>query len=213
MGKNYDVAFNVGQILELIEVRILFVAMTLVVFSGCSTGNKFGGGSGRTCGATVVNVEEMEAFGFTPPKGKVVVGRVFATWCPYCKEDLSEIGKRFANGTWSTNSVHVMLLAYRNRAESKSTYDKFLREGLPKYGIPSAAIQVVFADKDHKELSSSLGADKKPLLPGWTGIPYGLVFGKDGRLVFRGHFTNSPPIQEAHYQLISDISAETCPSL
>ena len=193
-------------------MRILLIAMTALMVGGCATGSKLGDGAGRTCGATAVNVKEMEAFGFTPPKGKVVVARVFATWCPYCKEDLDEIGKRFLNGTWSTNNVHVLLLTYRNRAESKASYDKFLREGLPKYGIPASAVQVVFADKDHKELSSALGADKKPLLPNWSGIPYGLVFGKDGRLAFRGHFTNSPPVQEAHYRLITDISKETCPA-
>jgi hypothetical protein len=77
----------------------------------------------------------------------------------------------------------------------------------------AAAAQIVYVDRDYKELSAHLGADKKPLFNGWTGVPFSLVFGKDGRLAHRGHFTDSTIVQKAHYQLITDIAKEKCAPL
>jgi hypothetical protein len=53
-------------------------------------------------------------------------------------------------------------------------------------------------------------ASGEPLFTGWNGIPFGLVFGKDGRLAFRGHFTMNDVYEDAHYKFITDLQKETC---
>ncbi len=194
-----------------LKVPALVSALLLVTVlaGGCASSSK-NGAHPRGCAATPVKAKELEQFGFTIPKNKIAVMRIFATWCPYCKEDLAEIGKRFKSGEWTADNVQILLMTYSNRSEGKDTYDKFLRDTFPKTGIPATAAQVIYVTKDFKELAAVNGGDGKPLFEGWKGVPFALVFGKDGRLAFRGHFTNSPPITDAHYRLISEISKEEC---
>jgi thiol-disulfide isomerase/thioredoxin len=190
-------------------MRFLLMTYSLLFLVTCaSTGRS--GVVARRCGRTDVQVNELEQFGFTLPKNKLAVVRIFATWCPYCKEDLDEIAKRFKNGTWSESNVAILLMTYHNRREDKFSYDDFLKEKLPKIGIPESAVQVVYIDKSAEELGKIKGGDGKSLFEGWKGVPFGLVFGKDGRLIFRGHFTMGPQVQDAHYNLITDRSTETC---
>lgn len=200
-----------GPALKLNLIKPTFAAwmLSFIFIAGCATSDK-NGAHPRGCASTPVKVKELEQFGFTVPKNKIAVMRIFATWCPYCKEDLAEIGKRFKSGEWTAENVQVLLMSYSNRNEGKDTYDKFIRDTFPKTGIPSSAAQVIYVTKDFKELAAIKGADGQPLFNGWKGVPFALVFGKDGRLAYRGHFTNSPPVTDAHYRLITEISKEVC---
>lgn len=136
--------------------------------------------------------------------------RVFATWCPYCKDDLTAIGDGFKKGTWKPDDVQIYLMTYKNRRENRETYTTFIRDTFPKFGIPSGAAQIVYVDKDFAELSKMKSQTGKLMFEGWQGVPFGLVFGKDGRLAYRGHFTQGPKIQDAHYEFISRLSKENC---
>ncbi len=158
----------------------------------------------RECGSTPINVRALEKYGVKVPEGKIVVARIFATWCPYCKDDFAEIGKRFQSKEWREENVHTVFLNYKNRADDKASFDDFVARKFPTYGIPTTASQLIYIDKEFKELA------KDPLFEGWKGVPFGLVFGKDGRLAFQGHFTNSPKVQDGHYQFISDLTVESC---
>lgn len=193
-------------------MKFLILALPLILTVGCSTASKDRGVVERNCGTTPVKSADLEMFGFSVPKDKVVVMRIFASWCPYCKEDFNEIGKHFKSGDYNPETVHILLLSYKGSKENKATFDAFLRNSLPKYGIPSSAVQVVFVDKTHAELSKSKAASGDPMFTGWQGVPFGLIFGKDGRLAFRGHFTTSPQFQDGHYLFIKELTQETCSS-
>lgn len=188
------------------------LVIVFLLLAACTTPKKETGVIAEKCGAqTAVRVKDVEAFGFTVPKNKVAVMRIFATWCPYCKEDLTELGGHFRNGDFTPETVQVLLMSYKNPKETKATYDKFLRDTFTKFGIPSAATQIVFIDKDYAELSKSKSATGAPVFTGWQGVPFGLVFAKDGRLAFRGHFTTSPQFQDGHYDFIKELVKEKCP--
>ena len=150
-----------------VGARFLILASLLssLFLGGCATSDK-NGAQPHGCGSTPVKVKDLEQFGFTIPKNKIVVMRIFATWCPYCKEDLAEMGKRFKSGEWSPDKIQVLLMSYSNRNEGKDTYDKFIRDAFPKTGIPSTASQVIYVTKDYKELYAVKGADGKPLFNG-----------------------------------------------
>lgn len=192
---------------------ILFAVALPILFvtSACSSVKKTTGVLAPTCEKTAINSSDMAAFGFTPAKDKVVVARIFTTWCPYCKEDMTELGKHFKSGEFTPETVQVLLLTYKSSRDNKSTFDKFLRETFPKFEIPPSAVQVIYLDKPSNELSKAKTLTGEPLFTGWQGIPFGLVFGNDGRLAFRGHFTTSPQFQEGHYQFIKGLTKETCP--
>lgn len=176
--------------------------LLLLFVIGCASTSR-SGLVAPACGPSAQNVGELTRFGFKPEKGKVTVFRIFATWCPYCHDDLGEIARRFASGEWSKDDVSVLLLAYRNRKEDRASFNEFKRPSIP-------GLQLEYVDQDHKELSVVKGVDGQPLLPEWRGVPYGMIFGKDGRMVFRGHFTHSPPFQAAHYKLIGKVAHESC---
>lgn len=192
--------------------RLIVLPLILMLIS-CVTPKKQTGVITPTCGKTPVTSKDLENFGFVPPKNKVAVVRVFATWCPYCKEDLTELGAHFRNGDYSTDTVNVLLMAYKNPRESKASFDKFVRETFNKFGIPFSAAQIVYIDKDFGELSKTKSASGEPIFTGWQGVPFGLIFGKDGRLAFRGHFTTSPQFQDGHYLFIKGLATEICPSI
>jgi len=189
-------------------MRILWVVF--LVLCACSGPKKPTGIIAGQCGPTPVMAKDLETFGLSVPKNKVVVMRIFASWCPYCKEDLAELGGFFKNGTFTPQSVHVLLMSYQNSRENKSTSDHFVREVFPKFGIPPQAVQIVHVDKNFGELIKSKSAAGQTMFAGWQGVPFGLVFGKDGRLAFRGHFTTSPQFQDGHYGFIHNLTKENC---
>ncbi len=192
--------------------RLIFVFLPLILISlACTSVRKGTGVLAATCQKTAVSVTDLEPLGFKPAKNKVVVTRIFTTWCPYCKEDLAELGRHFQSGDFTPETVQVLLLTYKSSRENQATFDKFVKEALPKSGIPAEAVQAIYAGRESRELAKSKNAAGDPLFTGWQGIPFGLVFGKDGRLAFRGHFTTSPQFQEGHYQFIKGLTKEECP--
>lgn len=192
-----------------LPATLFLLVFTLAACS--STPKKETGILAPKCGKTLITSKDIEKFGFKAPRGKVGVMRIFATWCPYCKEDLTELGGHFRNGDLTIDNTQIMLLAYKNAHESRETFDKFVRDSLNKFGIPTAAVQIMYVDKDFAELSPSISPTGQPLFSGWQGVPFGLVFGKDGRLAFRGHFTTSPQFQDGHYLFIKELARENCP--
>jgi thiol-disulfide isomerase/thioredoxin len=195
-----------------VVMKLVTLLLPFVFTISCTSATKDRGIVARTCGTTPAKSTDLQMFGFTVPKNKILVMRIFASWCPYCKEDLAEIGRHFRNGDYTPETVQVLLMSYKGSRENKATFDNFLRNSLPKFGIPSSAVQVVFVDKDHAELSKSKSASGEPLFTGWQGVPFGLIFGKDGRLAFRGHFTTSPQFQDGHYLFIKELTQESCRS-
>ncbi|HMN67495.1 MAG TPA: hypothetical protein PKC28_03055 [Bdellovibrionales bacterium] len=189
--------------------KFMALITALACLTGCAS-TPIPGMVQRACGKTPVNLSAMETLGFTPPKNKVVVMRIFATWCPYCKEDLAAIGQRFKRGQWTEDKVHILLLSYANKREGKDTYTEFITKTFGRYGIPASAAQIIFVDQSYKELMKIKGKDGKALFTTWKGVPFALLFGKDGRLVFRGHFTTSPQVTDGHYRLIGELVQETC---
>ena len=191
-------------------MRKILISISLFIFAGCAS-TKMPGLVAEKCGAeSPVTANDMESFGFLPVKNKVVVMRVFATWCPYCKDDLAHIGQKFKSGEWKPQDVQLYLMSYKSRRENHRTYLEFIRNTFPKFDIPIDAAQIVYVDKDFNELVKAKNIAGKPIFEGWQGVPFGLVFGKDGRLAFRGHFTQGPPAQDAHYAMITKFTKETC---
>ena len=184
--------------------------LLISILTGCASTSR-SGIVARHCGTTKVQSTDLQQLQAEPQPGKITVVRLFATWCPYCKEDLEQISKRFQSGEWSESNVQVVLIAYNNRREDGESFRTWTKEALPGLKIPKDALNTMYSQKDAESIRALRGGDGKPLFKDWKGIPYGLVFGKDGRLVFRGHFTMSPQFQDGHYQLISELSRETCP--
>ena len=187
---------------------ILMAAM----LAACATPKKETGVLAATCGSnTPVQVADLAQFGFKPAAGKIGVMRIFATWCPYCKEDLSALGGLFAKGQFTPENTQVYLLAFKNSRETKAGFDQFVKKVFPSFGIPQTSAQIIYVDKNFEELSKAASATGAPMFTGWQGMPFGLVFGKDGRLAFRGHFTTSPQFQDNHYDFITGLTKESCP--
>ena len=204
--ENAEFRFHFGEVLV---VRYWFLA--LIVLAGCSSAPTVREGIlAPTCAQTAVTENDVSTFGFQPVPGKIVVLHIFASWCPFCKTDLGRMSEQFRSGKWSERNVSIFLLAYANHSENKQTFDEFVKKELASYGIPKSALQIHYVDKAYPDLVKTKTASGQTLLEGWKGIPFALVFGKDGRLAFRGHFTMSDASENAHYQFISQIQSETC---
>lgn len=163
------------------------------------------------CQSTPVKVSDLQKFGFASAPGKVVVVRLFRISCPVCKEDLIRIGSYFQNGTWSKDKVQLFLIAYRKEGvEDRHTFDAFMRGDIASFGIPLEAVQVVYVDKDYYTLVKSRSASGDLLFDGWRAVPFGLVFGRDGRLAYRGHFTTSTGTEDEHYKFVTQLQKEEC---
>jgi thiol-disulfide isomerase/thioredoxin len=188
----------------------LWWTIALVMLTSCASSLRTDGIVAAQCGTTAVVESDMQVFGFHPEPGKVVVMRVFATWCPFCKADLMRIGEMFKSGKWQAEHVEVYLLAYQNHDESQASFAQFVSEDLEKFGLPRSAVQIHYVDLPHNQLASKRSASGQVLFEGWKGVPFGLVFGTDQRLAFRGHFTMSDGFQENHYRFISDLQRESC---
>lgn len=188
----------------------LSLLLLLVTSTSCSTSSKTGVIASECGKKTDVQLSDLAALGVTPPKDKVVVLRVFASWCPYCKEDFTELGKMFKAQKLTAENSQVILLGYHNRRETKTTFETFMKDTFPTFGIPASAIQAFYIDEDYASLSTRQTSSRKPIFAGWQGVPFTLVFAKDGRLAFRGHFTTSPPLQDSHYNFIHQLTSEIC---
>lgn len=187
------------------------ITMSSALISASCVSSKIPGMLAEKCGAdSPVRANDMASFGFLPAKNKIIVMRVFATWCPYCKDDLKQIGELFQKGDWKPEDVQIYLMSYKNKRENHKTYLEFIRSTFPAFNIPLDAAQIVYVDKDYNELIKMKNIAGKTIFDGWQGLPYALVFGKDGRLVFRGHFTQGPAAQDAHYAFITKLLKESC---
>lgn len=188
------------------------LTLSLLLITACSSSPKVTPSIlAPKCEITPVQIGDLEPFGFQPAPGKIVVVRLMRINCPFCKEDLMRLGSFFQNGTWSKDKVHVFLIAYRKEGiEDRKTFDKFMREELGNFGIPMEAVQATYLDKDYYTLVKSHNKAGKLIFQDWKAVPFGLVFGKDGRLAYRGHFTTSPGTEDSHYQFISGLQTETC---
>ncbi|MBX3020937.1 MAG: hypothetical protein KF799_04615 [Bdellovibrionales bacterium] len=165
------------------------------------------------CEDTPVKAADLEPLNFQPAPGKVVVVRLMRINCPFCKEDLRRIGSFFQNGTWNKDKVHLFLIAYRKEGiEDRKTFDKFMREELPGFGIPMEAAQAIYLDKDYYALVRTRNKTDALIFEEWRAVPFGLVFGTDGRLAYRGHFTTSSGAENTHYDFITQLQAENCPT-
>lgn len=121
------------------------------------------------------------------------------------------MGMLFKNGKWSAEHVQLVLIAYKKPGvESRQTFDKFVRSDLISLGIPLESTQIVFLDKTYPVLAQSKSKTGAPVFADWRAVPYGLVFAKDGRLAYGGHFTANPVLQDNHYQFITELQTETC---
>ena len=120
------------------------------------------------------------------------------------------MSKRIQSQQWPEDQIQVMLLNYNNSGDDQQDFDRFKNNVFPGYRIPPGMVQLVFLNQDYKYLQSRKAKDAKPLFADWRGVPYALIFGKDGRLVYRGHFTSSPNVQASHYDLIASLTKEQC---
>lgn len=194
-----------------------FCFLTLVIGSlGCASSRPVEAPNpilAPTCARTPIQVSDLEPLGFQSAPGKVVVVRLFRVSCPFCKEDLAHIGALFQNGTWTKARVQLFLIAYRKEGvENRKSFDRFMREELLSFGIPPEAAQVIYLDKNYDQLVKTKSASGELLLDGWRAVPFGLVFAKEGRLAYRGHFTTSSGAENKHYAFVTELQNETCGS-
>lgn len=194
------IRFNIAKILGIVGVC-----------AGCASAKPVQPTFNNKCGPTPVQREDLRQFNVSPEANKVTVLRIFRSSSPYCREDLMRIGMLFKNGTWSSDKVQLVLIAYKKAGvESRKTFDKFVRNDLVSLGIPLESTQIVFLDKTYPVLAQSKNKRGDLVFADWRAVPYGLVFAKDGRLAYAGHFTASPVLQDNHYQFITELQNETC---
>lgn len=78
--------------------------------------------------------------------------------------------------------------------------------------FPIESVQIIFLDRTYPDLLTSKSESGELILAGWKAVPYSLVFAKDGRLAYRGHFTMIPSQQHNHYDFITFLQQENCPA-
>lgn len=187
----------------------LYVPLILSGVVGCSSTNTSQSGIvAAECKQTPIQKSDLTKLGITPTPRKITVVRMIGTWCPYCKNDLKQIDDNFTKGTWLPDTVEVFLIAYRSPKENPDTYSEFQSGELSQ--VNTNAIHAVYLDEAYDQLLKIQSHSGEPLLKGWKGVPFGLVFGKDGRLAFRGHFTMSLGFQNNHYKFITKLQKENC---
>lgn len=166
----------------------------------------------RQCRPTPITSADMARFNVTAKPGRVMIARFIRSRCPYCKEDLQQIALMLKTGQWAADKIQLVLIAYKKPGvESRKTFDEFVRD-LAGSGFPIETADLVYVDKTYPALLKVTGQAGEPLLQGWRAVPFGLVFGKDGRLAYRGQFTLTTSLQNQHYDLIGDLIKENCPS-
>ncbi len=180
--------------------------MLAIFWTGCASTDK-SGIVAAGCQSTPIQNTDLKLLGITPTVGKITVVRMIGTWCPYCQEDFKQIAEHFKTKKWSPDSVEVFLVAYRSSKETGDTYLEFEKLHSQELG---ETINAKFLDQTYDQLLKLQTKSGEPLLTGWSGVPFGLVFGKDGRLAFRGHFTMSSGFQDNHYAFITKLQKESC---
>lgn len=139
---------------------------------------------------------------------KVRVIRLMATWCPYCKNDLKNLNERFANGTFQKDKVQVHMITYDNRKEKINTVQAFMKKAPKEYApLNMDQMSVSFWDKTFNDISALKDAAGYPLFPAWAGVPFGVVIDCQDRVIFQGHFTESPEKENEQYELIKKAQA------
>jgi hypothetical protein len=189
--------------------RLLFI---ILVVTGCgSTPKKSVQTYNRDCAPTAVQAKDMARFNVTPVPGKVMVVRFMRSACPYCREDLQQAGLMFKIGKWDADKINLILIAYKKEGvETRQTFDTFVRTELAKTSFPIEKAQIIFLDRTYPELLVSKNENGELILSDWKAVPYSLVFAKDGRLAYRGHFTMIPSQQHSHYDFITSMQDEKC---
>jgi len=192
-------------------MRAVWMTILLAVCGCASTKAKDSQFYNRTCTATPVDAGDMAQFNVAPTPGKVMVVRVMRSACPTCKEDLQQIGLMFKTGKWTADKIQLVLMSYRKEGvETKATFDAFVRSELIPLGFPLEAAQIVFLDNTYANLLKAKGKSKEAMFPDWKAVPYSLVFGRDGRLAYRGHFTLIASQQDRHYDFVTELQNEAC---
>lgn len=190
--------------------RCLYLSF-LLALSACASRPKTEPVINRTCEKTPIMQSDLTGFNITPAPGKVTVLRIIRSSCPYCKEDLEQIGLMLKTQRWKTEQMQVILVAYRKEGvENRQTFDAFVRE-LAGKGFPIESVQIVYLDKTYPALLKSKTASGELIFEDWKAVPYSLVFAKNGRLAYRGHFTMNHASQDAHYDFLTDLQTESCP--
>lgn len=165
----------------------------------------------RACTPTPVQVGDLAQFNIAPAPGKVSVVRVLRSACPACKEDLQQIGLMFKTGKWKAVDLQLVLVSYRKEGiETKETFDTFVRGELVPLGFPIESAQIVFLDATYNDLLKAKAKSGDKMFPDWKAVPYSLVFAKDGRLAYRGHFTLVASQQDRHYDFVTELQNEAC---
>lgn len=190
--------------------KILGITAFVLVSAGCASKPPKPAFNVK-CGPTPVMRDDLTQFNVTPVAGKITVVRIFRSNSPYCKEDLMRMGLLFKDKKWTTDKIQLVLIAYKKEGvESKQTFDTFVRTELVSYGIPLESTQMVFLDKTYPVLKEIKAKSGDLVFADWKAVPYGLIFAKDGRMAYTGHFTASPELQDNHYKFITDLQNETC---
>lgn len=192
----------------------LFIGLVFATVAlGCAQPQRAAGGpvTSSRCGATAVTASDLSLLNVSPTPGKVKVVRMIRSSCPYCRDDLMRMGLLFKGGEWKTDAIQVVVIGYRKeKVENRKTFDEFVRDELPQFGIPLEAMQVIYLDKTYPALKQTKTGKGERMLAGWQAVPYGLAFGRDGRLVYAGQFTVTAKDQDEHYQMITKLQTETC---
>jgi hypothetical protein len=194
-------------------MRLLLAVVVVVLFAGCSSKpvtpvqNYH-----RRCEPTPITVQDLKNFNITPMPGKVMVVRFLRSACPFCQEDLQQLGLMYKIGKLNLDQVKLALIAYKKEGvESRETFETFVRSELAKTSFPLEKVQIVFLDRTHPELLTAKSESGDLLLADWKAVPYSLIFAKDGRLAYRGHFSMIPSQQHNHYDFITFLQNEKCP--
>ncbi len=132
--------------------------------------------------------------------GATVV-RIVGTWCPYCKQDMTELHHRFLQSP--NTALRVVFIAYKSQRESPESLSKFMDSVQSHWGVnPDSFELYYFTGKQasaFKSLQTLTDKTDQILFPGLRGVPYGLVFDSKGLLRMRGHFTGSKTESDEHY--------------
>lgn len=193
--------------------RMIQILAAALFIAGCTSTSKTDDTViARQCGPTPITSADLIRFNVTPKPDRVVIVRMIRSSCPYCKEDLQQIALMLKTGQWNAEKIQLVLMAYKKPGvESRKTFDEFVRD-LGASGFPIETADLVYLDKTYQALLKIEGKAGTPILEGWKAVPFGLVFGKDGRLAYRGQFTMTNARQNQHYDLIGDLIKESCPS-
>lgn len=152
---------------------------------------------------------DAATFDLKSKKGKVVVMRLFATWCPYCKEDLKVIEDTMKS-LIDEDKIDVTLVVFKSRKETDETLKNFMAVGAQELGLRPASYDWVYSDVQTPAMKEVKDKKGHLLFPNYQGVPYALVFDSKGQLRYRGNFTESKETRKKHYEMIAALSKNQC---